>query len=244
MPNLKFNPMTLRIITILLILCILPNCKNPSTTNQKEAYYLKHLSKIYSSDSTKYISIVENGDNQQEAITQAYVGFILRTGEGGCGIFAAKGTNLPIDIFWLHHNDLMIRYPTGLEIIKQDTSASFKKETVNIFYQEKLIPDSLSGKILKYSIVGMMDTITAIIKGTVIDLESSQPVSNANVSLISGLVLFPNSTNEDGVYQFNHINAGNYRFHLSSAEYNDFEIDTIKLKNGEIKEFNIGLIKK
>lgn len=236
--------MIAKTIAILLILCILPYCRNQSTTNPKENYYLNKVNKIYSPDSTKYINVFENGNNQKDAITQAYVGFLLKSGEGGCGVFAAKGTNLSIDIFWLHHNDLMIRYPIGLEVLKQDTAVSFRKETVNIFYQEKLIPDSLSGKILKYSTVGIMDTITAIFKGTITDLETSLPIYDANISLISGLVLFPNSTNENGVFQFNHIHAGNYRFHSVSPEYNDFELDTIKLGTGEIKELNIGLIKK
>lgn len=89
-----------------------------------------------------------------------------------------------------------------------------------------------------------MDTVTAILKGSVIDLNSKIPIKNGDVSLASGLVLTPNSTDDNGLYQFKQIHAGNYRFKIIAPGYNDFEMDTLLLGTGDIRELNIGLIKK
>ena len=229
---------------IFFVLTTLISCSSQTSTSNQNDYYLKSINKIVSPSKNKFVEIIENGQNKNDAITQISIGFGYPQMKGGTGVFAVKGTDLKIDIIWLHNNDILIKYPKGLKIQKKDSTAKFINDFVHIYYQEKLLPDSLIGKIIKYERIGIMDTITAILKGSVIDLNSKTIIKNANVSLVSGLVLTPNSTSNKGLYQFNMIHAGNYRFKIIAPGYNDFEMDTLNLGTGDIKELNIGLIKK
>lgn len=233
-----------RLIMIYLILTTLISCNSQTTTSNQNDYYLKSIKKIVSPSKTKIIEIIENGQNKNTAITQVSIGFGYPQMKGGGSVFAAEGTDLKIDIIWLIDNDILIKYPTGLKIEKNDSSLKFQDDFVHIYYQEKLLPDSLVGKITKYERIGIQDTITAILKGKVVDLKSNVPLTHVHVDLMEGLYLIPNFTDSKGLYQFNQIHDGNYRFKIFAPGYNEFEMDTLYLGTGDIKELNIGLIKK
>ena len=232
-----------KLIVIFLILTGMISCNSKSTTSNQYDYYLEYINKIVSPSKTKVAEIIENGQNKSDAITQISIAFGYPQTKGGGGVFAATGTDLKIDIIWLHDNDLLIKYPKGLKIQKKDSIVQFNNDFVHIYYQEKLLPDSLIGKITKYERIGIMDTITAILKGCVIDLNSKASIKSARVSLASGFELTPYSTDNNGLYQFNEIHAGNYRLKIIAPGYSDFEIDTLHLGTGDIKELNIGMIK-
>jgi hypothetical protein len=228
----------------LVILTITFSCNVPIRTNNQNDYYSRSVKKVLSPEKDKYAEIIENGLNKNDAITQIAINFGYPQMKGGGGIFTAKGIDLRIDIIWLLNNDLLIKYPKGIEIEKQDSTIQFLSNIVNVFYQEKLLPDSLTGQIIKYESIGIMDTITAILNGKVIDNESKISIENASISLMSGLVLTPNSTDKNGLFKFNHIHAGSYRIKIFAPDYNDFDMDTLNLGIGDIKELNIGMIKK
>jgi hypothetical protein len=240
----KQESMVQRLILIFLVLTGMIGCNSQTTTNNQNDYYLKSIKKTVSPSETKIAEITENGQNKNNAITQISIGFGYPQMKGGGGVFAAKGADLKIDIIWLHDNDILIKYPTGLKIEKKDSLLKFQNDFVHIYYQEKLLPDSLMGKIIKYERIGIQDTITAILKGKVFDLKSNIPIANIHVVLMEGICLIPNSTDSKGSYQFTQIHDGNYRFKIIAPGYNDFEMDTLHLGTGDIKELNIGLIKK
>ena len=233
-----------RTVLIFLILIHMFTCNSQTTASNPSDYYLKNVNKSISPGQTKLVEIIEKIQNKIDTITQIAIGFGYPQIKNETVIFTAKGTDLDIDIVWLHDNDLLIKYPDKLKILKKDSTVQFINDFVDIYYQEKLLPDSLSAIILKYEHIGIMDTITAILKGSIIDLNSKVRIKNAYVSLASGLVLTSCSTNINGLYQFNHIHAGNYRFKIIAPGYNVFEMDTLHLGMGDIKELNIGLIKK
>lgn len=119
------------------------SCNSETTTINQSDYYSKYINKIISPNKTKFVEIFENGQNKNDAITQAIVEFGFPKIKGGSGIFAAEGTDLNIEVIWLNDNSLQIKYPKGIKTLKMDTTAQFINELVNIYFQEKLPQDSL-----------------------------------------------------------------------------------------------------
>ena len=229
---------------LILIFPFFLSCWQETTTGNFKYYYNDNQIRIFSPDSTKFIEISENRQNQADAFTQILINFITPSKIGVVSIFTIQGVNWNIDAVWLLDNEILINYPRGITIEKKDTVTQFLHQHIKIYYHEKLNPDSISWKILKYERIGIMDTITATLKGQVLDLKSNMPIQDANISLISGLVLLPNMTNENGMFEYNQIHNGQYRFHIFASGYEKFEMDTLYLGTGDIKEINIGLIKK
>lgn len=235
MPNRKW-------ILILFTLLLFVSCDNHYQSKSKQEYYLSPTKKFVSPGQTKFIGVFENGQTKTDAITQVMVNFGYPDSKGGGGIFAAKGTSLELSILWLHDNDLLIKYPDTLTILKQDSIVYFKRDFVNIYYEPQKISDSIKSKVLKYERIAIMDTITSILKGQIIDLESKNPINNKNISITSGLVMYTDTTDNKGFYEFFMIPYGDYRMHFSLDGYYNFSLDTLHLGSGDIKELNIGMI--
>jgi len=226
--------MTLKYLLISILFISFLGCNNDHIILRK---------KVESPNKINSLKIIEKKISHDNIITQLIIK--SRTISDSCKscVFSAQGADLKIDALWLLENDLLVKYPSELIVIKKDTIFRNKCINVNIFYQEKEVPDSLIGRITRYERIAIMDTTLAILKGNIIDAHTKQPIQNAHISLISGLVLLPNKTNENGQYSFDMINSGSYRLNLISNDYRKFEIDTIYLGTGDIKELNIELYK-
>jgi hypothetical protein len=115
-----------------------------------QSYYLSSIQKIISPSKTKTVEVFENGITKNDAITKVIINFGYPDQIGGGGIFAAKGTSLNLSIIWLHDNDILIKYPDTLSILKRDSVIFFKNDFVNIYYEPQIISDTISSRILKY----------------------------------------------------------------------------------------------
>ncbi|MCD4792667.1 MAG: carboxypeptidase-like regulatory domain-containing protein [Bacteroidales bacterium] len=228
----------------LLWLIILPtvSCNDISDNQTKIDFYQFTKNKIISPSKTKSIDIYENRQSESDAMTQIIVNFGYPDSKGGGGIFAANGIDLNIEVIWLHDNDVMIKYPETTDIIKQDSIIHFINDFVYVYYTPIKLRDSLKSKVLAYDLIGKTDTITAILKGQIIDFNLNKPISNKRISISSGLVMYDNITDSEGFFEFNMIPAGNYRLIIKHEGYLDLIMDTIFLDTGDIRLLNIGMI--
>ena len=237
-------PLYRKIFIVLIIPFLSISCFRQNQVKNGQQYYISSIRNIISPSQTKTIEVFENGNTKNDAITQVMINFGYPDPIGGGGIFVAKGTSLNLSIIWLHNNDILIKYPDTLSILKRDSVIFFKKDFVNIYYEPQSIGDTISSKILKYSRIGIMDTITAILKGQIVDFESKKPITNKEIEITSGLVMYIDSTDFQGFYEFSMIPYGNYRMRFGLINYYDFVMDTLYLGSGDIKELNIGMLKK
>lgn len=238
------NPLNRKLFIILIIPFLAISCNSQTKTNKGQPYYLSVKQKIISPSKTKTIEVVENGNTKNDGITQVIVNFGYPKPIGGGGIFAVNGTSIDLLIMWLHNNDILIKYPDTLSILKRDSVIFFKNDFVNIYYEPHSIRDTIRSKILKYERVGIMDTITAILKGQIVDFESKKPIINERIAIVSGLVMYMDSTDFQGFYEFSMIPYGDYRMRLGIDNYYDFVMDTLHLGSGDIKELNLGMLRK
>ncbi len=96
-------------------------------------YYSKDVLALSSPDKTKSVLVFENGDTKENAITQIMVSF----GQGGGGIFAAKGTDPNLNIKWIDNSTICIILPKGLTVLKQEVRTQFLKDIVSVEYYEQ-----------------------------------------------------------------------------------------------------------
>jgi hypothetical protein len=229
---------------ILIILIISMSCASQNQPIKDQQPFLSVKQTIISPSETKTIEVIETGITKEDAITQVNINFGYPDSIGGGTIFEAKGTSINLSIMWLHNNDILIKYLDTLSIIKQDSVIFFEKDFANIYYDPQSINDTIRSMILKYERVGIMDTITAILRGQVVDFESQKPITNKGVAIVSGLVMYLDSTDFQGFYEFSMVPYGDYRMGLELDNYYEFEMDTLHLGSGDIKELNIGMLRK
>lgn len=110
--------------------------RRKKTKTSSTKYYSRDFDKVYSPSQKRFAQLFENGEMKEDAITQIYVDF----GDGGGGIFATQGTDLPIKLVWQDESRLQVILPKGLTPYGWPgwkTRTQFRSEVVTIEYVEE-----------------------------------------------------------------------------------------------------------
>jgi len=89
--------------------------------------------------------------------------------------------------------------------------------------------------------IGIMDTVTVMINGEIINLNNSAELPRAKVELTSKYNSYFQICQSKGEFTFEHIPHGKY---IARIDYEGYKtiIDSIEFKSGEIVKLKIGMV--
>ena len=107
-------------------------------------------------------------------------------------------------------------------------------------YNCKTIPKVNARNSFDVNRVGIMDTITTIIRGKITDNYDNSDLWGAVIELNNNLNSYSRNCNKHGEFSFEHISSGKYEIKTSFVGLNRFR-DSVEVKSGEIIDMTIGL---
>lgn len=133
----------------------------------------------------------------------------------------------------------MARLLTSTIILTLGLSCSTTKGL--FIYEICVRQDAVPSKIVKKKMIGIADTVTALLSGQVIDLETKETLLYANVSLTDKKTekVYGQATDSLGQFSIT-VPANDYEFEVNYVSYSSIKQD-LKLRTGEMKEMDIEL---
>ncbi|MHB1276884.1 MAG: carboxypeptidase-like regulatory domain-containing protein [Bacteroidia bacterium] len=99
----------------------------------------------------------------------------------------------------------------------------------------------INGKIIEFDRMAMMDTITTILTGTLLSIETQEALPGGEIELVKDSIKYSGVSDVKGQFGFKHIPSGSYQLRCRYAGYRAYTTDTLTLMSGGIYEISIGL---
>lgn len=93
----------------------------------------------------------------------------------------------------------------------------------------------------EFNRIAIMDTVTSIVEGTVLNLSSRKSLHNVKIELINRNMNYYEVTDSLGQFKFNHIASGTYDVMVSYSNFKTIYGETIHLGAGDRSELKISI---
>jgi hypothetical protein len=100
--------------------------------------------------------------------------------------------------------------------------------------------DQTQSKVLNLAHTGVMDTVTVVVHGQLIDL-CSKGIVPATIKLSAGHLSYKTTADSNGNFRFFHIPAGQFRLSSDFPGYNKLPDTIIAFQSGDIWQLKTGL---
>ena len=105
----------------------------------------------------------------------------------------------------------------------------------------KLIDNKPCTNITEFKVISSMDTITAVIRGKILNTSNMQQIVNVEIQLKNYSKNYQTLTDTNGHFEFMHISADKYLLNTKHLEYQSLENYEIIVGSGTIYKMDISL---